>query len=226
MRKDSGIPTWAKLGSTMDSVTEIILGIILGAILMYWGFALFKKKESDDLTEHQSTVLLEKIKSVCKLITVEGDFAEIYTYENTREHLMKFISSKKKALIVIKARVQIGYDLSKIIIHADKEDRIIILRKLPLPEVLTVEPELDFYDIRNGLFNTFTPKDLTALNREARLHILEKIPQSGLMETAKKEALEAVLLIEKLVETIGWKLDYSALDIGNDLKAYIDKQTH
>jgi hypothetical protein len=210
----------------MDSVTEIILGIILGAILMYWGYAFVKKKETDDLTEHQSTVLLEKIKSVCKLITVEGDFAEIYTYENTRERLMKFISSKKKALIVIKARVQIGYDLNKLIIQADKADRKIILRQFPPPQVLAVEPELDFYDIRNGLFNTFTPKDLTALNREARAHILDKIPQSGLMETANKEALEAVLLIEKLVETIGWKLDYSALEIKNELKDYIDNNKH
>jgi hypothetical protein len=32
------------------------------------------------------------------------------------------------------------------------------------------------------------------------------------MESARKEALQAVLLIEKIVETIGWKLDYSALE--------------
>jgi hypothetical protein len=46
------------------------------------------------------------------------------------------------------------------------------------------------------------------------------------METANKEALEAVLLIEKLVETIGWKLDYSALEIKNELKDYIDNNKH
>lgn len=197
----------------MDSVSEIILGVILGAILMYWGYALFRKKEKEEQTEHQSTVLLEKIRSVCKLITVEGDFAEIYHYENTRERFMSMISSKKKALVVIKARVQIGYDLRKLKMHADTAKRQITLDNFPQPGVLTLEPELEFYDIRNGLFNAFTPKDLTALNREARKHILDKIPESGLMETAGKEALEAVLLIEKLVETIGWKLDYSALII-------------
>jgi len=31
---------------------------------------------------------------------------------------------------------------------------------------------------------------------------------------AQKEALETVLLIETIVETIGWKLDYTALEIG------------
>ncbi len=202
----------------MDSVFEMVLGVILGAILMYWGYSLFRKKERKELTEHQSTVLLDKIKSVCKLITVEGDFAEIYRYENTRERFMSLISSKKKALIVIKARVHIGYDLRKIAMQADTERRVIVLENFPQPEVLTVEPDLEFYDIKNGLFNAFTPKDLTALNKEARGHILAKVPGSGLMETTRKEALETVLLIEKIVETIGWNLDYTALKISSEEK--------
>jgi hypothetical protein len=197
----------------MDSIVEVFMGLILGAITMYWMFSLFRKKKSKELTEHQSTVLLEKIKSVCKLISVEGDFAEIYKYENTKEHFMSLVSSKKKALIVINAKAQIGYDLQKIFMHADNEKKKIILTNFPEPEVISIEPELEFYDIQNGLFNTFTPNDLTSLNKEAKKHILEKIPESGLMDTAKREAVEAVLLIEKIVETIGWKLDYTALKI-------------
>ena len=192
------------------------MGLILGAITMYWMFSLFRKKKSKELTEHQSTVLLEKIKSVCKLISVEGDFAEIYKYENTKEHFMSMVSSKKKALIVINAKAHIGYDLQKIFLHADNEKKKIILTNFPDPEVISIEPELEFYDIQNGLFNTFTPNDLTSLNKEAKKHILEKIPESGLMDTAKREAVEAVLIIEKIVETIGWKLDYSALKIESE----------
>lgn len=197
----------------MESVFEIILGMLLGVILMYWVFNYFRNRKSEELTEHQSTVLMEKIRSVCKLITVEGDFAEIYRYENRKERYMKLISSSKRALIVIKARALIGYDLKKIRMHADTEKKRIILTNFPQPEVLTIEPDLEFYDIKNGLFNAFTPNDLTALNKEAKRHILDRIPNSGLMETANKEAIEAVLLIEKIVETIGWSLDYTALEL-------------
>ncbi|NNE03069.1 MAG: DUF4230 domain-containing protein [Eudoraea sp.] len=197
----------------MEDFLVAILGLILGAILMYWFFSLFRKKKNKEITEHQSVVLLERIKSVCKLISVEGDFAEIYKYENTREHFMSLVSSKKKALIVINAKAQIGYDLQKILMHANNEKKQIILTNFPEPQVLSIEPELEFYDIQNGLFNAFTPSDLTSLNQEAIKHIKEKIPQSGLMETARKEAMEAVLLIEKLVETIGWSVDYSALHL-------------
>ncbi|PIF01700.1 MAG: hypothetical protein CR994_00130 [Maribacter sp.] len=206
----------------MDSILEIFLGLVLGAILMYWVFSLFGKKKSKELTEYQSTVLLEKIKSVCKLISVEGDFAEIYKYENTKEHFLSLVSSKKKALIVINAKALIGYDLQKVLMHADNEKKKIILTNFPEPEIISIEPELEFYDIQNGLFNTFAPNDLTSLNKEARRHIMEKIPESGLMETAKREALEAVLLIEKIVETIGWKLDYSALKIEGKQKKLLD----
>ena len=207
----------------MDNILEVFLGLILGAIIMYWLFSFFKKKKNKELTTHQSTVLLEKIKSVCKLISVEGDFAEIYKYENTKERFLSLVSSKKKALIVIKAKAQIGYDLKKILMHADEGKKKIVLANFPQPEILSIEPELDFYDIKNGMFNSFTPEDLTSLYQEAKKHIKEKIPESGLMETARNEAWHTVLLIEKIVETIGWELDYSALKLSEEQKQLIKK---
>jgi hypothetical protein len=197
----------------MDGLLEVLLGLILGAIAMYWIFSFFRQRKNKETTEVQSTVLLERIKNVCKLISVEGDFAEIYKYENTRERFLSLVSSKKKALIVINAKVHIGYDLQKIQLEANNARKQIVLKSFPQPQILSIEPQMEFYDIKNGLFNAFTPNDLTSLNQEAIKHIRDKIPQSGLMETARKEALEAILLMEKLVETIGWKLEYSALEL-------------
>lgn len=197
----------------MDGFIEAVLGLILGAITMYWVYSFFRKRQNRETTERQSTVLLERIKSVCKLISVEGDFAEIYKYENRRERFLSLVSSTKKALIVINAKAHIGYDLQQIDLRADAANKKIILANFPQPQVISIEPNLEFYDIQNGLFNAFKPNDLTALNQEAIQHIREKIPKSGLMDTARREALEAVLLMSKLVETIGWKLDYSALEL-------------
>ncbi len=199
----------------MDSIFDTFLGLVLGVFTTYWAYTFFKRKQSKEVTIHQSTVLLEKIRSVSKLITVEGDFAEIYKYENTKERFLSLVSSKKKALVVINAKAQIGYDLKKVEITSDVDSKRIILTNFPQPEVLSVQPELEFYDIKNGMFNSFSPDDLTTLNNEAKNHILEKIPESGLMATARKEALQAVLLMESIVATIGWKLDYSALEIGD-----------
>lgn len=207
----------------MDSLVEVVLGLVLGAILMYWLYSMFTKKKRRELTEHQSTVILDRIKSVCKLVSVEGDFAEIYRYENIKDGFMSILSSKKKALVVINAKAQIGYDLKKIKMSSDKERKRIVLTEFPEPEILSIEPDIQFYDVKNGLFNSFSPDDLTKLNQNAKEHIREKIPESGLIDTAKKEALQAVLLIENIVETIGWKLDYSALEISNREKQFLEK---
>lgn len=208
----------------MDSLVESVLGLILGAILMYWVYGFFNKKRKQEITNHQATVILDKIKRVCKLVSVEGDFAEIYQYENSKDGFFSLLSSKKKALVVINAKAHIGYDLSKVKLEADTQTKKIIMKAFPQPEVLSISPNLQFYDIKNGFFNSFSPNDLTDLNVQAKKHIEEKIPESGLMETAQKEALEAVLIIEKMVETIGWTLDYKALELPNRNRLFLEEK--
>ncbi|RNL77376.1 DUF4230 domain-containing protein [Sinomicrobium pectinilyticum] len=209
----------------MNDIFTLLVGLVLGVIATYWLYTYLKRRQSRQLTQKQSVVLLEKIRRVCKLTTVEGDFAEIYHYENTRQHLLSLISSRKKALIIINAKVHIGFDLRKVKMRADNNRKHIVLTDFPQPQVMSIEPDLKYYDVKNGLFNRFASTDLTELNKEAKQHILDKIPESGLMETARKEVLEAVLLIETIVQTIGWKLDYSALEVTAGEKEMIEEET-
>jgi len=206
----------------MNDIVQILLGLLLGIFGSYWLFTILWKKKSSESTEKQSVILLEKIRSVYKLITVEGEFAEIYQYENVREHFLKLVSSKKKALLVINAKVNVGFDLKKIEMTADPDAKKIILTAFPMPEVLSIEPDVKYYDIKEGLFNRFKTEDLSALNQEAKTHILTKIPDSGLLDTARREALDAVHMIESMVQAFGWKLDYKALEIQH--KDLLDKK--
>jgi predicted SPOUT superfamily RNA methylase MTH1 len=192
---------------------EIFLAVIIGVLITLGGVAIVKSMKKKQLVHTQSTILLDKIKKVCKFITVEGDFAEIYHYEDVKERFLKLVTSRKKALVVINAKAHVGYDLSKIELQADTEKKKIILNHFPRPEVLSIETDLNYYDKKDGYFNKFQANDLTGLHNEAKRHIQDKIPESGLIEVAQKEALETILLIEAIVETIGWKLDYSALEI-------------
>ena len=198
----------------------LFLGLVFGAVASYFIFLKFSFKSKKQLTEKQSVVLLDKIKKVSKLITVEGDFAEIYHHENTKEKFLGLITSKKKAIVIINAKTNIGFDFRKIKLQSDNKNKTIVLSNFPAPEVLSIEPDIRFYDIQNGLLNSFNSEDLTEINKEAKKHILNKIPESSLMQTANQEALNAIVLMESLVETIGWKLDYSSLELpsGNSNK--------
>ncbi len=191
----------------------LFLGLAGGAIISYFIFQKFSSVSKKSLTEKQSVVLLDKIKKVSKLITVEGEFAEIYHHENTKEKFLGLFTSKKKAIILINAKVHIGFDFRKIKMEANSKNKTLVLSEFPQPEVFSVEPNLRFYDIQNGLLNKFSSEDLTEVNKEAKEHILQKIPESNLMQTANKEALDAISLMKSLVETIGWKLDFSSLEL-------------
>lgn len=190
---------------------ESLLGLLLGAILTYFGLNYLKLQKKNEVTNAQSVILMEKMRKVWKLITVEGDFAEIYHYENTKERFLSMISSKKKAILLINAKAHVGFDLSKIKMEAINEKKVVKLTEFPKPEVLTLETDLKYYDKKEGLFNRFDSSDLTELNSKAKIFVMSKIPESGLLETAKNEALEAVLMMQSIVETIGWTLDYQDL---------------
>jgi len=194
---------------------EIFLGTLLGIMLSYWGMSFLNKKKGLQQVEKQSVVLMEKIKSVCKLISVEGDFAEIYHYEDKKNHFLNLITSKKKAILLINAKAHVGFDLSQINMEANNKKKEIILTHFPEPKVLTVKTDVKYYDKVDGLFNKFDAADLTTLNKEAKSFIVSKIPESGLLITAKKEALDTILMIEQLLETSGWKLNYSQLVLPN-----------
>ncbi|MAX70094.1 MAG: hypothetical protein CMC76_03190 [Flavobacteriaceae bacterium] len=193
----------------METFFIIIISILvtLGLVTVFRQWKIKKK------TNEQSIILLDKIKRVCKFITVEGDFAEIYHYEDVKEKFLKLISSRKKALVVINAKAHVGFDLSKIQLHSNSKTKTVTLSHFPQPEVLSIESNINYYDKRDGMFNRFEASDLTDLHTKAKEHIMDKIPESGLYNIAKQEALEAIHLIENLVETIGWTLDYSALKI-------------
>ncbi len=191
----------------------LFVGLLTGAIIAYVIFNRFNAARRRAITKTQSTVLMEKIKRVCKLVTVEGDFAEIYHYESVKDKFLKVLIGRKKALILIDAKAHVGFDLSKVKLESDTKNKRIIISEFPEPKLLTIETDFKFYDMKEGWLNPFTSTDITDISQEAKQFIKDKIPQSGLIDSAKQEALNTISLMETLAESIGWKLDYSALEL-------------
>ncbi len=202
----------------------LFIGLAVGAILAYFIFARFGGSGKREKVNTQSVILMEKIRSVCKFITVEGDFSEIFHYENVKDKWLNLLLGKKKALVLIEAKAHIGFDLTKVKMTADNKNKTIILTNFPQPELLTIETDFKYYDKREGWANPFTAKDLTEITQEAKKHIVDKIPESGLFNEASKQALQTIQMMETLVETINWKLDYTALQVQENLKEIDSKK--
>jgi hypothetical protein len=191
---------------------DFILGIIVGILFLAIIVLLFKNRFIKHRTEEQSVVLLEKIRYVSKMITIEGDFSEIMHFEDVKDVFLKLITSKKKAIVLANAKVLIGFDMKKIILQSNPSKKKLMLEYFPEPEILSIETDIKYYDVKGGFFNKFAAADLSELNKKVKQNIEEKIPDSELLLSAKAKALETVEMIEQLVSTFGWELDYKNIE--------------
>jgi hypothetical protein len=183
--------------------------IIPIALLLFFGLGIFFTQKyytwKEVQVQEQSQVLLEKVKNVYKLVTVEGYFSEIYDYKDYWAY--DFSIFRKKALVRVKAKVLVGYDLEGMKVEALPDLKKIIVQKTPDPSIIAVEHDLDYYDISEGTFNAFTKEDYNQLNANAKNFILEKAKESDLIQTAQKQGNQALEMMRFLVEGAGWELE-------------------
>ena len=142
------------------------------------------------------TLVVERLKSVARLVTSETTVRDVVTYENRR------LGSTKRSLVVATARVTAGVDLDplpEVTIDSARRHVDIIL---PRGRVLGVEvTELRTYDERSGLWNPFRPSDRDAIFREAREQLSRSADELGLAAHAEQSART---LIEALIKAEGY----------------------
>ena len=196
---------------------NFILGFIVGAMVLSVYYLFAKKSFFKNKAKEQSVVLLEKMRSVSKLITVEGNMNEIMHFQDEKSSLLNMVSSKKKAIIMANAKIFIGFDMKKMRFEANANKQQIKVTSFPEPEVLSMETHLDFYDVQNGLFNKFDATELTDLNKKVKQNFTDKIPESDLLYSAKIKALDTLKVMEQMVSTFGWELKYDKIQKNNSL---------
>lgn len=204
--------------------TLLLLGVIPGLALGFFIATWYNKKRNAKSATVQSTVLLEKIRNVCKLITVEGEFSEVFAHRDAKTLFFNLLSMEKKALIIVKAKVLIGFDLSGIHIDMDNENRQVRLAHFPEPEILSMETDLEYYDVKKGIINKFSENDLTYMNKKSKEFIRKKVERSYLFDIAQNQASETISVIKQLIDSVGWVLvtSYNAIEKQDDIQKKID----
>lgn len=164
-----------------------------------------------------STVLLEKIQAVAKLSTVEGTFSEIYNYSEYQGYFTFFWD--KKVLVRVRATVSAGYDLEKLNITADSATKTIRMSGLPKPQILSIDHTLDYYDISEGLFTSFSPEDYTRINQRAKDLIRDSALRSNLLTEADIQGAKMLDLMRFMIEGAGWKLQVAGQEEEEEVRS-------
>ncbi len=102
----------------MTETLLMLLSAVLGGVLVY---AITKTKKAPTKTI-EASILLEKVKTVLKVVSVEGQFTEIISHQQQGK-LLGIIPQNKKAILVIKGTAMVGFDLQKLEFQIDKSTK-------------------------------------------------------------------------------------------------------
>ncbi len=161
--------------------------------------------------ESDSTVILEKIDQVCKLVTIEGNFEERYDEKNIKAFtvylpLPSTWEFSKSARLRITGTVLVGYDLEELEITADSTERIIELANFPDPQILAIDHEVFYENLNESWFNSFDEEDFTALNANAKKVLEQKAIENHLLEKAREEGNQIIDAIRFMANSAGWEI--------------------
>lgn len=179
----------------------VLLGIILGGIIVFMMYS----KSSKTSSQEDADVVIERIESVKKLVVTEGYFSELYNYKEADKYFYDLIAFEKRAFLLVKGKASVSYDLTKMEYQVDEATKTITLVNMPAPQV-SIEPEINYYDLQESSFNSFSTDDYNKLNKRAVSKLREKIDKSDLKKMARTELETTLNDLQIVGKELGWKI--------------------
>jgi len=195
-------------------IFALLTGLCVGVTFAKFLKSFLPRDKNNDRAEGLS--LLNNIERVIKLVTVEGRFSHIMKHTHDKPLFLN-IQSTKKALVIVNATVLIGFNLKEFYAEINHLTKTLTIYKLPKPEILSFDPDYEFYDIKEATFNKYSPEEHTKLIRDARSQVMELVNKSELLKIAEGQKDELLKNIQKAASGIGWFLEYGSDVIQNNL---------
>ena len=199
-------------------VSRYILVFILGFfIAKFW----YQQTNSSHKVE-ETTLMINTIKNMSKLVVSSGNFSEVYNYTDSKKYFYDVISFDKKAIVTVNAKVEVGYDLSKLEIQVDSLEKKIYINSIPKEEI-SIIPDVKYYDLQQSQFNSFSKEDLNELNKKS-IQKIEETKELTLLKTkAKERFFEEISKIYQLSAIYNWQvIDNTKTNFFNSLDSLID----
>lgn len=187
---------------------KILFGVIITLFVLFMFKYCSDKKQDEIVLKESTTLIQEQLKNVGKLVVTEGHYSQVFDYKNSKAMFNNLVTSEKTALVVANADVTVTFDLSKLKYEIDDVNKILRLKSIPEPEI-KVYPELEYYDIDDGLFNKFESEDYNKINGIVKQSFQKKIENSQLKTNAKNRLISELAKFYILTNSLGWTLEYN-----------------
>ncbi|AJR02336.1 DUF4230 domain-containing protein [Siansivirga zeaxanthinifaciens] len=187
---------------------KILFGVVVTLVILFTFKYCSEQKNNKIELQESSMLIQEQIQNVGKLIVTEGHFSEVFTYKHSKELLGNFLTSDKKALVVVNADVTIAYDLSKVEFKIDESTKTLTIVSIPKEEI-KVSPDLEYYDIQADYLNPFEANDYNNIKKKVKASLLKKLEASDLKANAKNRLISELSKFYILTNSMGWKLQFN-----------------
>jgi hypothetical protein len=180
-------------------ISRYILVFFVGFfIAKFWYY-----KDENRQTKEEIKVVLNAVSSMSKLVVSSGNFSEIYNFSDSKKYFYDYVSFSKQAIVAVNAKVEVGYDLSKLEIQIDSLAKKIYINNIP-DEEITISPDVKYFDLQQSQFNAFSKEDLNKINKKSIDKIKETVELTNLKKDAKTRLLEEISKIYQLSALYGW----------------------
>ena len=186
---------------------NILLGIVICLVVVFGLRYCEHEKDKKEEVRATTALIQEQLQNVGKLIVTEGNYAQVFSYEDSKKFYFDLFSSDKKALVVVNATATIAYDLSKVKTQIDSENKTISITSLPEPE-LTISPNIEYYDVSQDYLNQFEASDYNKIKDRIEETLRVKIEASTLKTNAKNRLISELQKIYLLTSTMDWVLKF------------------
>ena len=184
-------------------------------LLIIFGFRYWDNRNDErNILEANSSLIQEQIRNVGKLVVTEGTFSQVYSFNDSKRFYFDVLSARKKALIVVNAKATVAYDLSKMEIEVDQENKTVIIKHIPEEEV-SINPDIKYYDVTQDYLNQFEASDYNLIKERINKSLQKKVESSTLKSNAKNRLISELQKIYILTNSLGWTLRYNDEEFGN-----------
>ncbi|MDP2686272.1 MAG: DUF4230 domain-containing protein [Aequorivita sp.] len=196
---------------------NIFLGIVIAFVIVFGLRYCENKKDNREQLEANSALIQKELKNVGKLIVTEGSYAQVFSYNDSKDLLYGMFDARKKALIVVNAKATIAYDLSQVNTEVDETTKTVTITNIPEPE-LSINPNIQYYDVTQDYLNQFTATDYNKIKSRIEKSLRKKIEQSELRTNAENRLISELQKIYILTNSMGWTLKYNTTVIENEVE--------
>ncbi len=187
--------------SSPNTTSLLVIGLLLGAVIMFLIIRLIAPKQN--IVRESSHTVVESMRKVFKIVFAEGHFNELYNYEQTKK-LFGLIPSTKRALVIVEAKVLVGYDFEKCVWEMDEDNHKIKLISFPQPEILSIETDYKYYNFDENIFNLLGREDLTRIQNNGKKQVELAAKKSHLPKIA---ADQMRTMLTEVVQSKNWQLE-------------------